>query len=223
MSGALPEWVEWDERYLWHPFTQAKTAPRPTAIVAAQGATLQGADGQNYLDLISSWWVITHGHAHPRIAQAIAQQAMTLEQVVFAGFTHPPAAQLAAALVAHLPTGLQRVFFSDNGSTAVEVALKMARQYFFNQGRKRERFLAFSGGYHGDTVGAMSVGGSSGFFEPFRSMLFPVDWMPFPATWEEDEQVEQKEREALQILDRYLAQHGQECAACLMEPLVQGA
>ncbi|MBF0429549.1 MAG: adenosylmethionine--8-amino-7-oxononanoate transaminase, partial [Magnetococcales bacterium] len=222
-QNTLSQWLAWDARHVWHPFTQAKTAPPATPIVAAQAAMLYGADGQSYLDLISSWWVITHGHAHPRIAQAIAQQALTLEQVVFAGFTHAPAAQLAAALLAKLPSGLQRVFFSDNGSTSVEVALKMARQYWFNQGYRRERFLACAGGYHGDTVGAMSVGGSSGFFEPFRSLLFAVDWLPFPATWQGDVAVEQKEREALLALDVYLARHGHECAACLMEPLVQGA
>ncbi|MBF0184795.1 MAG: adenosylmethionine--8-amino-7-oxononanoate transaminase [Magnetococcales bacterium] len=220
---ATEEWLQWDERHVWHPFTQAGTAPPVTPIVAARGASLYGPEGQSYLDLISSWWVITHGHGHPRIALALAQQAMILEQVVFAGFTHPPAAQLAAKLVARLPEGLSRLFFSDNGSTAVEVALKMARQYWYNQGKRKERFLAFQGGYHGDTVGAMSVGGSSGFFEPFRSLLFPVDWVPFPATWQGDAQVDGKEREALHALDRYLSEHGSSCAACLMEPLVQGA
>ncbi|MEO5363138.1 MAG: adenosylmethionine--8-amino-7-oxononanoate transaminase [Magnetococcus sp. DMHC-8] len=212
-----------DRRHVWHPFTQEQTAPAVTPIASARGATLYGHDGRAYLDLISSWWVITHGHAHPRIVQAIARQAQTLEQVVFAGFTHAPAVQLAAALADRLPAGLDRLFFADNGSTAVEVALKMARQYWFNQGRPRDRFLACQGGYHGDTVGAMSVGCSSGFFEPFRSLLFPVDVLPFPATWDGDTGVEAREAVALQALESYLEQHGEECAAFLMEPLVQGA
>ncbi len=212
-----------DRRHVWHPFTQAQTAPLVTAIASARGATLYGLDGTAYLDLISSWWVITHGHAHPAIVRAIAQQAQTLEQVVFAGFTHAPAVHLAAALAQRLPDGLDRLFFSDNGSTAVEVALKMARHYWFNRGQPRERFLACQGGYHGDTVGAMSVGHSSGFFEPFRSLLFPVDLLPFPATWMGDTGVEAREEAALQALDRYLEGHGHDCAAFLMEPLVQGA
>lgn len=212
-----------DRRHVWHPFTQEQTAPAVTPIASARNATLYGADGKNYLDLISSWWVITHGHAHPKIAQAIAQQAQTLEHVLFAGFTHAPAVSLAAALTAKLPHGLDRVFFSDNGSTSVEVAMKMARQYWFNQGKERGRFLALEGGYHGDTVGAMSAGHSSGFFDPFRTMLFPVDLIPFPATWEGDTEVEKREHAALDTLDRYLVQHGDTCAALLMEPLVQGA
>ena len=212
-----------DGCHVWHPFTQEQTAPSVTAIASARGATLYGYDGKTYLDLISSWWVTTHGHAHPKIAQAIAQQARTLEQVLFAGFTHAPAVDLATALVEKLPQGLDRVFFSDNGSTSVEVALKMARQYWFNQGKERLRFLAFKGGYHGDTVGAMSAGHSSGFFSPFRSMLFSVDFLPFPATWEGDTEVELREVAALQALDNYLQQHAGECAAFLLEPLVQGA
>ncbi|MBF0160712.1 MAG: adenosylmethionine--8-amino-7-oxononanoate transaminase, partial [Magnetococcales bacterium] len=223
MAADVEALISLDRRHLWHPFTQEQTAPVVTPIAAARGAQLYGYDGRSYLDLISSWWVITHGHGHPRIAQAIAQQAQTLEQVVFAGFTHAPAIRLATALVEKLPSGLERLFFSDNGSTAVEVALKMARQYWYNQGQLRNRFLAFQGGYHGDTVGAMSAGCSSGFFEPFRSLLFPVDLMPFPATWEGDSGVELREAAALQALDDYLAEHGGACAAVLMEPLVQGA
>ena len=219
----MEDFVALDRRHVWHPFTQEQTAPPVTAMASAHGATLVGHDGTTYLDLISSWWVTTHGHAHPRIAQAIAQQAHTLEQVIFAGFTHAPAARLAKALVDMLPPGLDRVFFSDNGSTSVEVALKMARQYWFNKGEKRHRFLAFEGGYHGDTVGAMSAGHSSSFFEPFRSMLFPVDLLPFPATWEGDTHVAEREAMALQALDDYLEHHIGECAALLVEPLVQGA
>ena len=212
-----------DRQHVWHPFTQEATAPDPIPILSASGATLHGADGREYLDLISSWWLTTHGHAHPVIAGAIAKQAHKLTQVIFAGFTHEPAVDLASALVAKLPHGLTRVFFSDNGSTAVEVALKMARQYYLNCGEERQRFLAFTGGYHGDTVGAMSMGATTGFFEPFRPMLFAVDTVPFPATWEGDEEVAKREAEALAALDGYLAKHGSHCAGVIIEPLVQGA
>lgn len=223
IAPVMEDLVALDRRHVWHPFTQEQTAPPVTAIASARGATLYGYDGTAYLDLISSWWVITHGHAHPKIVQAIAQQAKTLEQVVFAGFTHAPAVRLATRLVERLPEGLERVFFSDNGSTAVEVAMKMARQYWVNKGKKRDRFLACKGGYHGDTVGAMSAGRSSGFFEPFRSMLFPVDLLSFPATWEGDTEVEARERAAIDSLESYLEKYGDRCAAFLMEPLVQGA
>lgn len=215
--------VDLDRAYVWHPFTQEQTAPAPIEIVAAKGSRLIGANGKEFLDLISSWWVTIHGHAHPRIAQAIAEQARTLEQVIFAGFTHAPAARLATELVRRLPAGLERVFFSDDGSTSVEVAMKMALQFWRNQGETRRRFLAFEGGYHGDTVGAMSAGRSSGFFDAFEAMLFSVDPLPYPATWEGDDQVEEKECAALSALDAYLERHGPETAALIVEPLVQGA
>ncbi len=219
----MPSVVDLDRAHVWHPFTQEQTAPAPIEIVAAKGSRLIGANGKEFLDLISSWWVNIHGHAHPRIAQAIAEQARTLEQVIFAGFTHAPAARLATELTHRLPAGLERVFFSDDGSTSVEVAMKMALQFWRNQGEERRRFLAFEGGYHGDTVGAMSAGRSSGFFDAFEAMLFSVDPLPYPATWQGDDQVEDKERAALRTLDAYLERHGHEIAALIIEPLVQGA
>ncbi|MBU0654530.1 MAG: adenosylmethionine--8-amino-7-oxononanoate transaminase [Gammaproteobacteria bacterium] len=213
-----------DCQHVWHPFTQAQTAPEPIPVKSAKGIRLYTEDGREFLDMISSWWVNIHGHAHPTIAAAIAHQAQTLEQVIFAGFTHQPAAQLAHELVQRLPTGLTRVFFSDNGSTAVEVALKMAVQYWSNQGdTQRTRFLAFEGGYHGDTVGAMSAGKGSGFFDTYGSMLFEVGLLPFPATWDGDSDVAAKEQAALARLDEYLADHGDTIAALIMEPLVQGS
>ena len=215
--------VALDRAHIWHPFTQESTAPDPVPIESADGAVLRTRDGREILDLISSWWVNLHGHAHPHMAAAIAEQATNLEQVIFAGFTHEPAARLAGALADRLPGDLSRVFFSDDGSTSVEVALKLATQYWANRGRTRNRFLCFEGGYHGDTVGAMSVGASSGFFDVFRSLLFPVDALPFPSTWEGDEAVEDKENQALAALDAYLDRHGAETAALIMEPLVQGA
>ncbi|HYD63933.1 adenosylmethionine--8-amino-7-oxononanoate transaminase, partial [Azospirillum sp.] len=216
--------VELDRRHLWHPFTQAATAPEPIPVVRAEGVSLFTADGREILDLISSWWVNLHGHAHPAIVEAIARQAATLEQVIFADFTHAPAATLAARLAGILPEGLTRVFFSDDGSTAVEVAMKMARQFWRNRGDgRRRRYLAFDGAYHGDTFGAMSVGKSSGFYEPFHDLLFEVSHLDYPATWDGDAEVEAKEAAALAKLDAWLADHGDDVAAFIAEPLVQGA
>lgn len=212
-----------DRAHVWHPYTQQATAPQPLPIASGRGAWLHAVDGRAYLDLIASWWVSIHGHAHPVIARAIAEQAQILEQVIFTGLTHAPAVRLAEALVARLPEGLTRLFFSDDGSTAVEVAMKMACHYWRNRGEERGRFLVFEGGYHGDTVGAMSVSRSSGFFEGYGRMLFAVDTVPFPATWDGDEAVEAKEAGALAALDRYLESQVSGCAAMLVEPLIQGA
>jgi len=211
-----------DRRHLWHPFTQALTAPPPIVAVSGQGARIIAADGRDYLDMVSSWWVTLHGHGHPEIAEAIALQARRLEQVIFADFTHAPAAELAAKLCGLLPGDLDRVFYSDNGSTAVEVALKMALQFWRNvdQGHK-QRFIGFDGGYHGDTVGAMSAGVGSGYFRAFTSMLFPIDVAPFPHTWDGDTEVEAKEAESLRVVARSLASG--EVAAVIIEPLIQGA
>lgn len=212
-----------DARHVWHPFTQAQTAQPPIVVRSARGSTLTAADGRDYVDLISSWWVTLHGHAEPAIAEAIATQANTLEQVIFAGFTHEPAVRLAARLVALLPRPLTRVFFSDDGSTSVEVALKLALQYWRNRGTPRRKLLAFDGGYHGDTFGAMAAGRSSGFYAPFHELLFAVDFVPFPATWTDDPEVDAKEDASLAALDAWLARHGESAAAMILEPLVQGA
>lgn len=213
-----------DRAHVWHPFTQAQTAPDPVMIRSAKGAVLVEDSGREVLDLISSWWVNLHGHAHPVVAEAIAEQARTLEHVIFAGHTHEPAIRIAGRLAEILPGALNKVFFSDNGSTAVEVAMKAASQYFLNRGEvDRRRFIAFDGGYHGDTVGAMSAGVSSNFFDAWREMLFPVDIMPVPVTWIGDDTVEAREAEALAALDRHLEAHGHETVACIIEPLVQGA
>ena len=215
-------WLALDRQYCWHPFTQAQTAEPPLNIVRAQGAYLYDEHNKAYLDAISSWWVNLHGHAHPTIAQAIAEQAKTLEHVMFGGVTHPPAIQLAQQLVAHLPTPLQYVFYSDNGATAVEIALKMACQYWRNQGSSRKRFLGFQGAYHGDTFGAMATGKSCGFYTPFNDWLFEVDFLPYPETWNGHDPHE-RETEVLRILDEYLARYSQELVAFILEPLVQGA
>ena len=213
-----------DEKYIWHPFTQAKTSDAPIAIKRADGAFIFDFDDKQYIDLISSWWTNLHGHCQPQIARAIYEQALNLEHVIFGGFTHKPATTLCENLVKFLPTSLRRFFFSDNGSTAVEVALKMAHQYWKNVDQyHRKIFISFEGGYHGDTFGAMALGNSSGFHNQFSDLLFKVKHIPFPHTWEGDADVLTKENKALLLLEQYLTQHGDEVVAMLAEPLIQGA
>lgn len=215
---------ERDRALIWHPFTQEKTAVMPLAIQRAQGSWVYDEKGKPYLDLISSWWVNLHGHAHPEIARAIYEQACTLEHILFAGFTHEPAVQLCERLKTILPETLTRFFFSDNGSTCVEVALKMASQYWYNREQQvRPLFLSFEGGYHGDTFGAMSVGAQSGYHDPFKSLFFKVLSIPFPATWEGDETINEKEIQALACLDQHLFEHASQISAIILEPLMQGA
>src|SRR5262245_53890570 len=162
-----------DARSVWHPYTQMLTRPAPLPIVKGEGVYLYTEDGRRLLDGISSWWVNIHGHAHPRLNQALADQARALEHVVFANCTHRPAVDLAERLVSALPAGLTRVFYSDNGSTAVEVAVKLACQYWRNLGQpERRTFVTLHHAYHGDTVGAMSVSEDSIFTQAFSRMLF---------------------------------------------------
>ncbi|MGL4371506.1 MAG: adenosylmethionine--8-amino-7-oxononanoate transaminase [Alphaproteobacteria bacterium] len=220
----LSAFLEQDQRLIWHPFTQEKNAPLPILIEKGSEVHLYDADGKAYLDLISSWWVNLHGHGCPAIAEAIYAQALELEQVIFAGFTHKPAITLCQALGAILPASLSKYFFSDNGSTAVEVALKMAYQFWWNQGEPQRRlFLSFEGAYHGDTFGAMSVGRTSGFHAAFQDFLFETATLPFPATWEGDETVAQKEEAALEQLETLLKKQATHIAGMILEPLVQGA
>ena len=160
---------------MWHPYTQMRTAPPPLPIVSGKGVYLYTEDGRRILDGISSWWVNIHGHSHPALNEAIAPQARQLEHVMFAGCTHPAAVDLAERLVSVLPRGLSRVFYSDNGSTAVEVAVKMATQYWINKGEPQRRaFVTLHHAYHGDTVGAMSVSEDSIFTRAFAPLLFSV-------------------------------------------------
>jgi adenosylmethionine-8-amino-7-oxononanoate aminotransferase len=195
-----------DRAHLWHPYTQAQTAAPPLAIVRGEGVYLYTEDGRKILDGISSWWVNIHGHSHPSLNAALAAQAQRLEHVMFAGCTHPPAVELAERLVALLPAGLTRVFYSDNGSTAVEVALKMALQYWRNRGEERTAFIGLHDAYHGDTVGAMSVSGASVFTTAFEPMLFPVARV-----------------ESAEALDAHLRAHRGAVAAVIVEPMIQGA
>lgn len=213
-----------DHAAIWHPLTQHQITPLPIPIVRGEGAYLIDAFEKRYLDLVSSWWVNIHGHAEPTIAKAIYDQALKIEQVIFAGFTHEPAVSVAETLLNLLPSPFSKVYFSDNGSTAVEVALKMAYQYWRNQGdMKRSRFIAFNHGYHGDTFGAMAVSKESFYFKQFSELLFAVDMFDYPATWISDTSVEEKEQRILMQLSNHLTQHAHETAALIIEPLVQGS
>jgi adenosylmethionine---8-amino-7-oxononanoate aminotransferase len=170
--------------------------------------------------------VITHGHCHPEIAAAIAKQASTLDHVLFAGCTHAPAEELAESLIRLMPPPLTKVFFSDNGSTAVEVALKMTLQYWHNVGQPgRTRIIALKGGYHGDTFGAMAAGKSSGFFAPFHEKLMTVDFVELPTTTIplDDSPLNETENTTLALVNQYLERYGKETAAIILEPLIQGA
>jgi adenosylmethionine-8-amino-7-oxononanoate aminotransferase len=198
---------------IWHPFTQHGLQEPIPCVVRAQGAVLHTADGRQVIDAISSWWVTTHGHAHPRIAAAIRAQAERLDQIIFAGWTHEPAEEVAAGLRAIMPKSLTRVFFSDSGSTSVEVALKMALGFWLARGEARHRILVLEHGYHGDTIGAMSVGQRGVFNRAYAPLLFDVETVPYPALG--------AEQATLDALDRACASG--EAAAFIVEPLVLGA
>ena len=175
---------------IWHPYTQMQTADFPIEIASAKGAKLYAADGRVFIDAISSWWTNIHGHSHPYIAQKIAEQAASLEQVIFAGFTHRPAVDLANRLLEKLPYH-DKVFYSDNGSTAVEAALKMALQFWSNKGTPRTKIIAFSDAYHGDTFGSMSVSARSVFNAPYSRLLFDVEFIDAPYPGNEQKSVAQ--------------------------------
>lgn len=201
-----------DKSHIWHPYTQALNADENLVIVRGEGANLIDVDGNKYLDATSSWWTNTHGHSHPYLAKSLYQQASTLEHVIFAGYTHPPAIRLVELLKPYLPGNQQRFFFSDNGSTAVEVALKMAFQFWLNKGEDRNLIVAFEDAYHGDTFGSMSVSGRGLFTDPFKPYLFDVLFIPIP---KDDEAV----NKALSILK----ENKNKIAAFIYEPLLQGA
>jgi adenosylmethionine-8-amino-7-oxononanoate aminotransferase len=206
---------ERDQAVIWHPYTQMKTAAPPIAIVKGEGAYLWDDKGKKYIDAISSWWVNLHGHAHPYIAEKVAAQLKELEHVIFAGFTHRPAVELAERLLAKLPGKQSKVFYSDNGSTAVEVALKMAFQYWRNKGKARTKVIAFRDSYHGDTFGAMSVSGRGSFTEPFFPFLFDVHFIEAPG-------IETGSQTSLQQLQTIINENKDEVAAFIFEPCVQG-
>ena len=204
---------------IWPPFTQITTSKPQQEVTHGKDALLFTKDPQQELiDGISSWWVTLHGHSNEYIANAIFNQAKSLEQVIFADFLHPQAKRLAERL--SKLTKLERLFFSDNGSTAVEVALKIAYQSWQNQGETRTQIIAFEGAYHGDTFGAMALGERNIFNENFDNLMFPVKRAPWPSTWINDDEVERKEDEAIQKLITLLKVP---TVAVILEPLVQGA
>jgi adenosylmethionine-8-amino-7-oxononanoate aminotransferase len=205
--------TERDKKVIWHPFTQHHIEPNSIAITRGEGAYLYDEDGNKYIDAIASWWVNLHGHSNTYMAEKVYEQALKLEQVIFAGFTHEPAIRLAERLLSHLPSNFQKVFYSDNGSTAVEVGVKMALQFFHNQGQiKRRKIIALTDAYHGDTFGAMSLGAPSAFNAPFQDMLFEVEFIPNP----------NQALECLNDLETKL-KDSDEYAAIIFEPLIQGA
>jgi adenosylmethionine-8-amino-7-oxononanoate aminotransferase len=204
-----------DQQVVWHPYTQMQLSEAPIAIVRGEGVNLFDDAGNKYLDAVSSWWVNLHGHSHPYIAQKVFEQLQQLEHVIFAGFTHQPAVELAERLLNILPEGQARIFYSDNGSTATEVAVKMAIQYWRNKGQRKNKIMAFEHAYHGDTFGAMSISARSSFTDAFADLLFEVIHIPLP--------VKGREAAAIQSLQKQISENKDGLAAFIFEPLVLGA
>ena len=202
-----------DQKHIWHPLTQHKIHPQMLGISSAKGAIIRDESGKEYIDAISSWYTCVYGHCNPHILKAVADQMQVLDQVVFSGFTHEPAVALSEALMAILPENQEKLFFSDNGSTATEIGIKMALQYHFNRGEKRNILLAFEEGFHGDTFGAMSVSGLSVYNGPFEELFLKVQRIPVPT------------KENIQDITAFLEGLLKEksVAGFIYEPLVQGA
>ena len=214
MAAKLASLVEKDRACIWHPFTQMQTARPPIPIVRAKGVYLYSEDGNRYMDAISSWWVNLHGHAHPYIIEKIKSQADVLHHVIFADFTHAPAVELASRLLPILPGAMSKIFYSDNGSTAVEVALKIALQYWHNQNPKtlKTKVICFKNSYHGDTFGAMSVAGRNAFNRPFWKQLFDVESIDPPI----------KGRESTSLSQLQSLLNKEDTACFIVEPLILG-
>ncbi|WP_139957043.1 adenosylmethionine--8-amino-7-oxononanoate transaminase [Flavicella sediminum] len=204
---------ERDQKHLWHPLTQHKLHPKHLAIKSAKGALLFDEDGKSYIDGIASWYTCMYGHCHPYIIQKVTEQLGKLDQVVFSGFTHEPAVEMSEKLMKILPQNQQKIFFSDNGSTSVDVAIKMSLQYHFNQGEKRAKIIALEDAFHGDTFGAMSVSGLSVYNGPFEDFLLTIDRIDVPTK----ENFETVKAQFISFLKTG------EVAAFIFEPLVQGA
>jgi len=204
---------EKDQQYLWHAYTQHKTSDTPIAITKGKDALLWDENGNTYIDAIASWWVNPYGHSNERLAKKAYEQLTSLEHVLFGGFTHQPACDLAEALLKILPKNQSKVFFSDNGSTAVEVAVKIALQYYYNRGEKRTTFIAFEEAFHGDTFAAMAVSGISLYTTAFQDQLLRVVRIPIP----EKGQEEACKQRLLEVLTQ------EKCAGFIFEPLVLGA
>jgi adenosylmethionine---8-amino-7-oxononanoate aminotransferase len=206
-------WQAIDKKYVWHPFSPLKEKYDPLLVTSAKGCTLFLKDGRELIDAVSSWWTNIHGHGNEELLAVLTQQALTLDHVIFAGFTHQPAAQLAQNLIQVTNHQFKKVFFSDDGSTAVEVGLKLALQYWTNLGKPKNKIFSLEGAYHGDTFGAMSLAGKSDFFKPFNSLLFEVDQLPFPT----NENIESTVNTILKSFD------SQQHACLVLEPLLQGS
>jgi adenosylmethionine---8-amino-7-oxononanoate aminotransferase len=210
-QAVIPDWYDAGLAHVWLPYTQMKTASPPLAVARTEGSRIVLADGRVLIDGIASWWTACHGYNHPHICAAVARQLETMPHVMFGGLAHEPALTLARRLAALMPGDLDRVFFCDSGSVAVEVAMKMAVQYWANQGiRTRCRFVAFTGGYHGDTAGAMAV--SEAMHGAFRGVLPPQDILDLPV-----------DAASTDAFARHLERHADEIAGVIVEPLVQGA
>ena len=210
---------------IWRPFTQEKIVPPAIKVVKGDGLYLYAENGKKYADMISSWWVNIHGHANKEIAEAISKQAATLEQVIFTAFSHQPAEEIAEKLKSVLPNSLNKFFFSDNGSTAVEVALKMAYQFFKNNGEtNRKIYMHLEGSYHGDTYGAMSVSGRKSMYHfNFSDFFFDTISIKVPEFHEETQNIEQTEDDIIKGIEKTLEQCGHEVCALIVEPLLQAA
>jgi adenosylmethionine---8-amino-7-oxononanoate aminotransferase len=204
---------ERDKKHNWHPYTQHKTAADFPAIIKGEGALLWDENGKEYIDAIASWWVNPFGHSNKFIADAIYKQLTTLEHVLFGGFTHEPAVLLSEKLMEILPSNQKKIFYSDNGSTAVEIAIKVAMQFFYNKTQKRTTIIAFENAFHGDTFGAMAASGISFFTEAFKESLIKIVRIPVPTMGNENI--------SLAALEQAIKEH--DCAAFIFEPLVQGA
>lgn len=204
---------ERDQKHLWHPYTQHKTAQLPIAITRGEGALLWDENGKEYIDAIASWWVNPFGHSNKFIANAIYKQLTTLEHVLFGGFTHEPAVLLSEKLIEILPENQQKLFFSDNGSTAIEIAIKVAMQFFYNKNQKRSTIIAFENAFHGDTFAAMAASGISFFTEAFQDGMIDVVRIPVPTKG--------NEQASFNALNEVVKT--KKCAAFIFEPLVQGA
>ncbi len=202
-----------DKDLVWHPFTHLKLANENICIEKAEGSYYYDDKGNKYIDAISSWWVNLHGHSHPYISQKVSEQLLKFEHTMFSGFTHKPAVELAERLLKHLPPNQNKIFYSDNGSTAVEVALKMTLQFWENKGESKPLFIAFENAYHGDTFGSMSVGERNVFNNAFEKLLFDVVHVPLP----NKENIERIENELLSLFTNHSV------AGFIFEPLVQGA
>src|SRR5580693_86109 len=206
-----PDWLNLD--HIWLPYTQMKTAELPVPVVAARGVRLQLADGRELIDGIASWWTACHGYGHPYLLKKIAEQLEKMPHVMLGGLAHEPAYRLARRLAAALPGDLNRVFFTESGSVAVEVALKMAVQFWLNQGQRRTKFVSFRHGYHGDTFATMAIcDPEEGMHKTFRGVLPEQFSTELPNS-----------KENLYQLDRFLERNRTEIAAVVVEPLVQGA